>query len=142
MWNFFCTFAPKFVVRIGAAGKYMTLEEKKLIAWNNANEVEGVDKTIFRKDACGAWIRWDKYGNQQSDMGWEIDHVYPLSLGGTDEPENLRALHYQNNASKGDDYPMYEAVVSAEGEHNQPNRRYISVNDRRRQLLKQYYPNA
>lgn len=121
---------------------YMTIEEKKIEAWNNANEVDGVDKTVFRKDACGAWIRWDKYGVQESEMGWEIDHAFPVSLGGTDIKENLRAMQHQNNASKGDDYPMYEAVVTSEGDHNVSYRRYLEINESRRQSLRKFYPNA
>jgi hypothetical protein len=120
----------------------MTTDEIKSAAWENAFPVEGIDKTVFRKDACGAWIRWDKYGNQANEMGWEVDHIFPVSLGGTDIKQNLRALQHQNNASKGNDYPMYEACVTADGQHNIEHRKYLKVNDLLREILRQYYPNA
>ena len=33
-------------------------EQEKRAAWNKAREVDGYDKNMFRKDACGAWIAW------------------------------------------------------------------------------------
>jgi HNH endonuclease len=41
-------------------------------------------------------------------LGWEIDHVAPVVLGGTDDPSNLRPLQWQNNRSKADNYPNWE----------------------------------
>jgi 5-methylcytosine-specific restriction endonuclease McrA len=38
-------------------------------------------------------------------MGWEIDHVKPVSKGGTDDIKNLQALNSWANAKKGDTYP-------------------------------------
>jgi hypothetical protein len=120
----------------------MNIDEMKSIAWSHAFPQKGIDETMFRKDACGAWIRWDKYGNQANEMGWEIDHIFPVSMGGTDVPDNLRALQHQNNASKGNDYPVYEACMSAEGQHNVEYQQYLRVNEKTRENLRQYYPNA
>ena len=117
-------------------------EEQIQYVWNRASIVNGFDKSRFRKDACGAWIRWDKYGNQANEMGWEIDHIYPVSLGGTDVEDNIRALQHQNNASKGNDYPTYEACVTSDGQHNVEHRRFLTVNESVRKTLKTYYPNA
>lgn len=55
----------------------------------------------YAKDACGATIRRHAYGKLSSD-GWEIDHIVPIALDGTDHPDNLQALHWKNNRSKGD----------------------------------------
>ena len=92
-------------------------EEQIQNVWDRASIVDGYDKSRFRKDACGAWIIRDKYGDTDSLYGWEIDHVVPKSLLRDlgieevlmDNPSNLRALQHQNNASKGDDYPSYTA---------------------------------
>lgn len=120
----------------------MTIEELKQIAWRHAFPQKGIDDTMFRKDACGAWIRWDKYGNQANEMGWEIDHIFPVSMGGTDVPDNLRALQHQNNASKGNDYPVYEACKTSDGQQNVDYQQYLRVNDKTRETLRKYYPNA
>ena len=80
----------------------MSNELNKYIAWVAANEVPGHDPHLVRKDACGAWIQWDHYGNRGSDWGWEVDHITPVSKGGGDGLLNLRALHWKNNAAKQD----------------------------------------
>lgn len=117
-------------------------EEQKLYAWEMARTVEGADENMFRQDACGAWIRWDMYGNRSNDYGWEIDHIYPESRGGTDIPENLRALQWENNIAKGDDYPCYMAAKTAEGIDNVPSNRFLMISDKKREQLKKCYPDA
>jgi 5-methylcytosine-specific restriction endonuclease McrA len=56
----------------------------------------------WRKDQCGAWIRYKDYGDRDSDYGWEIDHITPESKDGESILENLRPLHWRNNAGKSD----------------------------------------
>lgn len=75
----------------------------------------------MRKDACGAWMKRDKYGDRNSSFGWEVDHIYPKSkLEDAHVPDdlinnmtNLRPLHWKNNDSKDADYPHYESAVTA-----------------------------
>lgn len=114
-------------------------EQEKNLAWKKARIVEGYPPEMYRKDACGAWIAWDKYGRRDNDFGWEIDHIYPESLGGDNQPDNLRALHYLNNISKGDDYPSYMAAVKAEGNENIRKERSLIVNEKIREKLSQLY---
>lgn len=114
-------------------------EQDKRNAWEKARTVEGYPSDMFRKDACGAWICWSKYGQRDNDYGWEIDHIYPLSRGGDNHPDNLRALHCLNNISKGDDYPSYMAVVKAEGDGNVRNERPLHVNEKMQEKLSQRY---
>lgn len=63
---------------------------------------------MYRKDHCGAWIVWDKYGISDRIYGWEIDHIYPharLEEQGfsTDLIDDihylLRPMQHQNNSS-------------------------------------------
>lgn len=102
---------------------------------------------MYRKDPCGAWIAWDKYGVQDSVYGWEVDHIYPQSLleeRGFDEDaindiRNLRPMQHENNASKSDDYPSYTAVITSEGNKNVYKEMNLTVNKVIRDLLNQIF---
>ena len=115
--------------------------------WNRASAVEGYDPTRFRKDACGAWIMWDKYGDTDSLYGWEVDHIVPQALlekkgfskEMIDRQENLRALQHENNASKSDDYPRYTAAVTSEGTENVRTWKFLEVNAKKQEMLKRLY---
>lgn len=87
-------------------------EETKRAVWNKAQIVQGNHPDQVRKDRCGAWIHWDKYGETApSGNGWEIDHIKPVSQGGGDELSNRQPLQWQNNRSKGDAYPASNYCV-------------------------------
>ena len=115
--------------------------------WDRATIVEGYDKSRFRKDACGAWIIRNKYGDYDSLYGWEIDHIVPQALlkekgysqTDIDNYDNLRALQHENNASKGDDYPSYTAVVTSEGTENVNVTKFLEVNQKKQAILKKLY---
>lgn len=86
--------------------------------WNKGNVVYATDPNVWRKDKSGAWINYNQYGNRDSDYGWEIDHIVPESQGGSDYLGNLQPLQWENNCTKGDDYPHYCTSVSSEGNKN------------------------
>lgn len=85
--------------------------------WERTPEVEGFNPNIWKKDMAGAWIRRDLYGTQ-SRYGWEVDHIRPRILGGTDQLENLQALHWQNNRCKSNSYPIFTTGVTSDGNCN------------------------
>jgi len=64
----------------------------------------------FRKDACNASMHLSKYG-MTDQWGWEIDHIKPVSMGGTDDLENLQPLHWENNQHKADNWPQWDCKV-------------------------------
>lgn len=121
--------------------------ELKRSVWNKGREVEGFSPDMYRKDACGAWIIWDKYGVRDNIYGWEIDHIYPVSrLEKRGIPEeqisdvsNLRPMQHQNNASKADDYPSYTAVITSEGNVNVVKEKNFTVNEVVRKRLADLY---
>ncbi len=88
--------------------------------WEKGTIVKNVDSNIWRKDQCGAWINRNKYGDRNSDYGWEIDHISP---GDNDNISNLRPLQWQNNVDKSDG--KLKGYITSQGNKNidtKPNR--------------------
>jgi len=115
--------------------------------WENGQKVDGFNPDMYRKDPCGAWIVWDKYGVRDSIYGWEIDHIFPqailqergISAALIDDLRNLRPIQHENNASKSDDYPSYTAVVTSDDKKNIYKEASLTVNEATRNLLAQLY---
>lgn len=107
--------------------------------WDKGIIVDGYDKDLYRRDAAGAWIAFHSYGNRDSVFGWEIDHVYPQAMGGDDDIKNLRPLHWRNNESKGDSYPVYMIKLKAVDDHNEEVNESRTVNEQLQEILNTLY---
>ena len=92
-------------------------DEFLLAVWQKAEEVQGVDSRIWRKDFAGAWIRYDHYGMKDA-YGWQIDHQKPHSHVGSDEIANLSPLLWQNNQEKSENYPFFSTRMTSQGSKN------------------------
>ena len=71
-----------------------TNKQRKLTAWQNARMVNGSDPKVLRQDDTGAMIRWNDYGDDNSNWGWVIK-TRPGGKG-----DDFRAVHCGNAAKR------------------------------------------
>ena len=76
-------------------------EKLKFSVWEKSNIIPDFDASKWRRDKCGHAIKYFDHGDITSKYGWEIDHIFPKILGGSDDLSNLQPLHWQNNRKKG-----------------------------------------
>ena len=86
--------------------------ETILTVWKKGNTEGNNDPDVFRKDVCGAWMKFDQHGDRDAKYGWEVDHIKPEAHDGTDELSNLQPLHWKNNVEKGDSLQLKCAIKS------------------------------
>ncbi len=81
--------------------KYNTID-----VWNkcygNADEVYDYAGRLMKKSACG---------NPNSKYHPTLDHIRPLSKGGSDVLDNIVVCHRDTNAEKSDKFPAWKINV-------------------------------
>lgn len=82
-------------------GQVWTTEQIKSV-WQKARSIPDFDPAQFRIDTCLNIMEFLRFGDRNADYGWEIDHINPVSNGGTDDINNLQPLNWKNNAAKSD----------------------------------------
>jgi hypothetical protein len=73
-------------------------EEQIRAAWNRGQLADRLNPDKWRKDACGAWIAWQQFGNKESAFGWDIDRDVPLP--GAADSDSLQPLQWMNAEAK------------------------------------------
>ena len=71
--------------------------------WNKGKTIKGKDPNLYRKDIFGNTMYKPSYG-KLSEMGWNVDHSKPQSLGGTDHLINLQPMNSTANIKKSNKY--------------------------------------
>ncbi len=88
------------------------------LVWKKGDIAYNADPDIWRKDQCNAWMRWDAYEDRDSQFGWEIDYITPISEGGRHDLSNLRPLQWRNRMSKRG--RRLTCPLTASGRYNAP----------------------
>ena len=73
--------------------------------WRKGQPIDGYSADEWRRDQCDHLLKYDDHGNTDSEYGWEVDHIVPTELGGSDDLDNLQPLYWRTNRQKGDTYP-------------------------------------
>ena len=60
-------------------------------------------------DFAGREIAKAAYNDRNSDYGWNVDHILPLSRGGKTADHNLICCHILTNDEKADRFPCFKA---------------------------------
>lgn len=115
--------------------------------WKLGTVVDGFDKDRWRKDACGAWMDYNEYGNIDSKYGWQVDHIFPSSVLEDNDVEeehrdniiNLRPMQWKNNDVKDKDYPTYDCAVTSSDNKNVDFRDTYTVNNQKQTALEDFF---
>lgn len=83
-----------------AHGEVWTKEQIDAV-WQKGKYKNDHDPNVWRADKCSDLMYRSFHGDRNSEYGWEIDHINPVSNDGTDDISNLQPLNWRNNAAKG-----------------------------------------
>jgi hypothetical protein len=62
--------------------------------WQQGRVMPDADPEHWRQDSCGAWMRREHFGREDSDFGWKLEKISP---GEAATPENLRPFNVRNH---------------------------------------------
>ena len=71
--------------------------------WDKGQTIRGKNPDLYRMDKLGNMMYRHSYG-KTGEMGRNVDHSKPQSLGGTDHLNNLQPMNSRANSRKGDKY--------------------------------------
>jgi hypothetical protein len=61
--------------------------------WLHGRVMPEADPEHWRQDECGAWMRREHFGREDTDFGWKIESIVP---GAAQTPDALRPFHWRN----------------------------------------------
>jgi len=82
-------------------------EDQAEAVWGKGHPDPPHPSAARRRDMCGASMQRYAYGTETL-LGWEIDHIKPVSKGGTDDLVNLQPLQWENNRYKDESWPQWD----------------------------------
>jgi len=62
--------------------------------WERARASADQDAAVWRQDQCGAWMRREHYGRDNSEFGWKVEST---TAGGPETTGNLGAFNMANS---------------------------------------------
>ncbi len=63
-------------------------------AWQHGRAMPPIDDSIWRQDACGAWMMREHFGHADSEFGWKIEKV---AVENADRGGLLRPFNWRNH---------------------------------------------
>ena len=62
--------------------------------WAHGRTMPEADAAQWRQDACGAWMRREHFGREDSEFGWKMERV---SMGSAESADSLRPFNLRNH---------------------------------------------
>ena len=78
--------------------------ETAMRLWN-----KNYGKRIQMKDFAGREMLKAAYDDRNSEFGWNLDHIYPVSKGGKTSDYNLICCNIRTNDEKANRFPVFKA---------------------------------
>ena len=78
--------------------------ETAMRLWNKA-----FGRATKATDFAGREMDKSSYDDRNSQYGWNVDHIFPQSMGGKTNDSNLKCCHILTNDEKADSFPCFNA---------------------------------
>ena len=75
-------------------------ERTRTLVWDKGFVIPGYDPVQWRRDEFGYAMSFAAFGDRSSAYGWEVEHITPVSAGGSDAIANLRPMNWQANMAR------------------------------------------